>query len=93
MAQKIKKQSGYPTSDGQMFDKYQDAVKYQSKLDLDKAVDECEGTTTTADFIKEHAEVVSEYIKYHCKPAKPKTAAKKPAKKPEAGAKKESSAA
>ena len=80
MPQKIKMQKGYPTSDGQMFDKYADAVKHQAKIDLDKAVDECEGTTTTAEFIKGDSEIVSEYIKHHCaKPAKP--AARKPAKK------------
>ena len=67
MAQKIKMQKGYPTSDGDLFDKYQDAVAHQAELDLNKAVDKCEGTTTTADFIKENTEVVSEFIKYHGK--------------------------
>jgi len=79
MPQKIKKTSGYPTSDSQTFEKYDDAMKHQAKLDLDKAVDSCEDPTSIQDFIKNNTEVVTDFIKYNCKKTKP--AARKPAKK------------
>lgn len=78
MAQKIKMKKGYPTSDGKMHNTYAEAMKSQSEIDLMEAVDKCEGTTTTKDFIMQNSSAVLEFIKYNCT-KKPAAAKKKPA--------------
>ncbi len=73
MPTKILKQTGYPTTDGKSFQKHIEAIKHQTKINLDEAVNKCEGEIITQKFIKDNSEIVSEFIKYHC----PKSPAKK----------------
>lgn len=79
----IKKQSGYPTTDGGLHDKHSDAVKHQSKLDLNKA---CEDDGVDIDVIiellKKNKDIVVDYIKHNLE--KKKSAADKKAAAPKA---------
>ena len=79
MARKIERQTGYPTTDGKLFDKYQDAVKHQVDLDLIEASVAAGTVVGHKGFIEANPEIVSDFIKQHC--AKKKPAAKKPAAK------------
>ncbi len=63
----IKKQSGYPTSDGLMHDKYKDAVTHQASLDFTAACSKSQPSIELKDmrdFVTNNAEVISDYIKY-----------------------------
>jgi len=86
-ARRIKKTTGYPTTDKKSFDTYKEAIKHQTDIDLDA---ECEGAAVVnADdmksFLKTNVEVVQEYIKHHLTPKKP---APEKTAKPQAAAKK-----
>ena len=79
MARKIERQTGYPTTDNKLFDKYQDAVKHQVDVDLIEASKSAGSETGHKAFIIANPEIVSDFIKYHC--AK-KSAKKKPPANP-----------
>lgn len=81
MARKIERQTGYPTTDGKLFDKYQDAVKHQVDLDLVEASKAAGTVVSHKDFIIANPEIVSDFIKHHCKAEKKAPATKKPAAK------------
>lgn len=72
---KIAMQKGYPDTNGKVHTKLADAQKAQSAIDLDKAVESLDGSTSIIEFIDKNPEVVREYMKYNCK--KPKPAPKK----------------
>lgn len=79
MARKIERQTGYPTTDGKLFDKYNDAVKHQVSLDVIAAANEADPEGGYIAFIKANHEVISDFIKHHC--IKKKAPTKKPAAK------------
>lgn len=60
-------QKGYPTTDGKLFDKYNDAVKHQTDVDLQKASDDAGSVVSHKEFIKQNPEIVADFIKYNCK--------------------------
>jgi len=66
MKNRIKMKKGYPTSDGVMHDKYVDAIRSQTLIDL---VDTCkkEGIDEKMiiEFLKNNSVVVSDYIARH----------------------------
>ncbi len=81
---KIKMQKGYPTTDGNIHNKYYDAVKCQSEIDFtESCINSDVDIKDTKSFLKNNISVIEEYIKYHLTPKKPaekktgeKTAAK-----------------
>jgi len=79
---KIKKTSGYPTSDGTVHDVHADAVKHQTDIDL---IESCKESGQDADavkaFLQTNTEVVKDYIAKHLteKPAAKPAVKKKPA--------------
>lgn len=79
MSIQIKQKKGYPDSTGKMHALHIDALKSQSLININKAVDERQGSTSVQQFISENVEVVKDYIKYQVdmkvsanKKAKPK---------------------
>ena len=73
----IKKQTGYPTSDGELHATYSEAVKHQTGIDINKACQDdvdIESESLIA-FLKKNLDIVNDYIKHNLtekKTAKPK---------------------
>lgn len=78
---RIKKKSGYPTTDEQLFQTYKEAAKHQADLDL---IESCEKSPFAADdvkdFIMANSDVIQEYVKQHAEKQKQATKKKKESK-------------
>ncbi len=68
MATKIKMKRGYPTTDGIMYDKFNDAMRHQVDLDL---IEVCRESEINIDdlraFLKVNKGIITDYIKRNLK--------------------------
>ncbi len=68
MATKIKMKRGYPTTDGIMHDKFNDAMRHQVDLDLIEVCSESEiNIDDLKEFLKVNKGIITDYIKRNLK--------------------------
>lgn len=81
----IVKKTGYPTSDGEMFDSYKEAMNHQTDLDLIASCDADDNIDAASlkKYLTKNVDVLQSYIKQHLtkKPAPKKTGDKPQAAK------------